>query len=155
MTETTTTTETTVETTSAPVAPEKTTAKKTGAKKAGAKKVPQFKLSARQRTNVDQFDNGAQTSAGAINAVLIAATKPLTRDEIVTAALKRFASRFDKLKAPGRVSNHLRHLLSRALVENVNGGWVVRKDARAQLKKASSKKDDAGKAVEGTEPAAE
>lgn len=149
----TTVTETTVETTSAPVAP--TTAKKTRAKKAPAKKAPQFKLSARQRTNVDQFDNGAQTSAGAINAVLIAATKPLTRDEIVTAALKRFASRFDKLKAPGRVSNHLRHLLSRALVENVNGGWVVRKDARAQLKKASSKKDDAGKAVEGTEPAAE
>ena len=105
----------------------------TQAPEAPPRKAPQIKLSARQRTNVDQFDNGARTSAGAINSVLLSATRPMTRDEITNAALAFAPERFDKLKAPGRVQNHLRHLLVRALVENVGGAWRVRPDARAML----------------------
>lgn len=84
---------------------------------------PLLKLSARQRSNVDALDNGAQTSASVINHVLACAGRPLNTSEITALSLSAAPAKFTRETAHGRVSNHLRHLLKRRLIENVNGAW--------------------------------
>lgn len=113
---TTTTNETT--TSKAPRAP-----RKKNENGAPAKAPPLLKLSARQRTNVDALDNGATTSASVINHVLACAGRPLSTSELTALSVSAAPHKFTKETAHGRVSNHVRHLLKRRLVENVGGAW--------------------------------
>jgi hypothetical protein len=159
------------ETTSAPTAPpvvsapqsEKAPPKKS-APKAPPKKAPQLKLSARQRSNVDAFDNGAATSASVINHVLACAGRPLTSAEITAQALSVAPQKFDKTTAHGRVKNHLAHLLRRMLVENVGGAWrtvgavgaatkQLRETAPAKLKALSKRGAPASETAPEAPPA--
>lgn len=120
----TTTNETGAQTTTAPPK-QKRPPKQKGAETAPPRKAPQLKLSARQRSNVDAFDNGAATSASVINHVLACAGRPLTTSEITALAVSAAPDKFDARKAHGRVANHMRHLLVRALVVNVGGAWRI------------------------------
>jgi hypothetical protein len=84
---------------------------------------PLLKLSARQRSNVDALDNGASTSASVINHVLACAGRPLSVSELTALSVSAAPDKFTKETAHGRVSNHVRHLLKRRLIENVGGAW--------------------------------
>jgi len=138
--------------TAPPVKQKSAPRKQTNNDKAPPRKAPQLKLSARQRSNVDAFDNGAATSASLVNHVLACAGRPLTTSEITAMALASDTnSAFkNKDKAHGRVTNHMRHLLRRALVVNVGGAWRIvgavgaatkqlRDAAPAKLKRISAK----------------
>lgn len=153
-------------TTAPPKAPRKRPAKNESAEsKAPPRKAPQLKLSARQRSNVDAFDNGAATSASVINHVLACATAPLTCAEITARALAFAPDKFNEQTAHGRVSNHLRHLLVRALIVNVAGAWRIvgavnaatkqlRDAAPAKLKRISAKGAPKNESAESEAPPA-
>ena len=155
------------ETTTAPVkAPRKSKSKAPPEQTAPPKRAPMLKLSARQRSNVDAFDNGATKSASVINHVLACAGRPLSTSEITALALVVAPDKFNERKAHGRVANHMRHLLTRALVINVGGAWRIvgavgaatkqlRESAPAKLKRVALKGAPKNETNENEAPPAE